>query len=253
MNAYLDTNIIIDIENCTTTLTEIIKTIDPNISEIFYSAAHVQEAKEILGETDEIKMMRIQKRLQCIHSLTNSNYLYHNLQDNKVYQLVENPINVWETINDVPWANSIMKQFINLIPQEQRTLIRNVLGIDSRELNNYRPEEVVLFLDKKLIGFEGGLSFLEFIEKSISFHPQGNTFGLHNRFAAIFELLDMLGFWKDRYTESSNFARLWDANHAYFASFCNYFISNDKRTRNKTKVAYSIYGIKTIPISSKGK
>jgi hypothetical protein len=125
------------------------------------------------------------------------------------------------------------------------------LGLDSKILNNYKPEEVILHLNAKLNKLGGSLSFIEMIEKGISLHPQGKDFGLANRIAGIFELLDMLGYWTDKYTDKSNYARLWDSNHAFFASFCNYFISDDRRTRNKAKVVYGIYDISTFVVPSK--
>jgi hypothetical protein len=33
----------------------------------------------------------------------------------------------------------------------------------------------------------------------------------------------------------------WDSNHVFHASYCDYFISDDKRTRAKAKVVYNIY------------
>jgi hypothetical protein len=62
----------------------------------------------------------------------------------------------------------------------------------------------------------------------------------------------MFGYWKDKANEKSNYARLWDSSHAFFAAFCDYFISDDKRTRNKARVVYNIYEISTKVISSKG-
>lgn len=92
---------------------------------------------------------------------------------------------------------------------------------------------------------------LNLIEKGISYHPDGATFGRTNRIAAIFEVLDMLGFWKDKATSKSNYARLWDSSHTFYASYCHYFITDDKRTINKAKVVYDIYKIETKILSSK--
>ena len=98
----------------------------------------------------------------------------------------------------------------------------------------------------------GGFSFVEIIEKAVEMHPDGKSFGIHNRFAGVFELLDMIGYWKDKYNSKSNYARLWDSNHAYYSSFCDYFISDNKKTRNKTNVVFYTYGVKTKILSSKG-
>ena len=67
-------------------------------------------------------------------------------------------------------------------------------------------------------------------------------------FQSFFNAMDMLGFWQDKRTERSNMARSYDANHAYFASACDYFITNDRRTCNKANVLYYYYGMKTKAI-----
>ena len=90
------------------------------------------------------------------------------------------------------------------------------------------------------------------VEQAVSFFPNGNSFGLHNRMAAMIEFIDMLGYWRDKQTDKSNTARFWDANHAFYASYCDYFISDDKRNRNKCRVVYEIYGIDTKIYSSNG-
>ena len=81
--------------------------------------------------------------------------------------------------------------------------------------------------------------------------PDNQNLGLMNRIAGVFELLDMLGYWKDKEKENSNYARLWDAQHTFFASYCDYFVTDDKRTSYKAKVAYNIYKKRTKVISSK--
>ena len=73
-----------------------------------------------------------------------------------------------------------------------------------------------------------------------------------HRIAAIIELLDLFGYWKDKETENSNYARLWDSIHTYFSSNCDFFISDDKQTRMKARVVFELFNIKTIVLSSKG-
>jgi len=85
------------------------------------------------------------------------------------------------------------------------------------------------------------MGFDDFIDLS------GNT--LRERICTLFNRLDDVGFWKDKKTKKSNLARLYDSSHAYFASSCVYFVSNDKRTLNKANVAYSFYNLKTKAIS----
>jgi len=251
MNAYLDNNIIVSIENGNIRISDLLNDIDSSITAFYYSSAHIQEAEEISADSEITRSERINRRMETIERVTNSNYLFHSPKDNKVFKILEKPSSVLRTNRAVPFANQMMKAMINMISEAQREQIRYVLGLDSKRLNNYKPEEVILHLNAKLNNSEGSLSFMELIEKGISLHPQGNDFGLPHRIAGIFELLDMLGYWTDKYTDKSNYARLWDSNHTFFASFCDYFISDDQRTRNKAKVVYSIYGISTFVVPSK--
>lgn len=164
-----------------------------------------------------------------------------------MYELIESPYEVINTITEVP-TQSIMKSFMNLISEKHKKEIRQKLNIEPSKINLYNSNEVVEQLSNKLIHF-GGYSFLEMIEVSISYHKDGNTFGLSNRIAGVFELLHMLGYWKDKPTEKSNYARFWDSSHTFYSSHCDYFVSSDKRTINKAKVVYDIYNISTEIIS----
>lgn len=251
MTAYLDNNILIYIENGTLTISELKNSIQSNLTDFFYSSAHIQETAEIKGENESNRNERINRRLETIEFVTNCNYLYQNLDDGKVYLLNEKPESVLETIRDVPFANTLMKGLINIVGESAREKFRIQLGLDSKQLNNYNSNEVVEHLNNKLIEW-GNLSLIDLVEKGAELHPQEKEFGLYYRFAGIFEMLDLLGFWTDKYNDKSNYARLWDSSHAYFASFCDYFVSDDKRTINKAKVVYGIYDIDTIVVSSKG-
>lgn len=249
---YLDTNVIIDIEQGAVTTSLLAKAAGLELPLFPFSAAHIQEAKEITGETEEERSERISRRLDSIETISNSLYLYHDPNDRSVQILQETPHSVWKTINEVPFGRSAMKQLVNLLPKSIRPGVRNLLEVSAGELNNLSAEGAIRLLNEKLTTLGIGLSITGLIEKSISYNPQGQSFDLHNRMAAVFELLDMLGYWPDKNTDNSNYARFWDANHAFFASCCDCFISNDKRMRNKTKAAYLIYGIGTKVVSPNG-
>jgi hypothetical protein len=117
-------------------------------------------------------------------------------------------------------------------------------------LNNYKPQEVVIQIDKIIKSKNNSIGLAEILETAFNSFPNKTGFGLHNYIAAIFELLDMIGYWRDEEKDNSNYSRLWDSNHTFFASFTEYFISDDKRTRNKAEVVYSLFKIKTKIFSS---
>lgn len=251
MTVYLDNNIFIYLQNGSLKISDIENIVRGKIKTIFYSSAHIEEALETKGTTETGRKNRINKRIQTIYNLTKSNYLYQDLQNN-VFKKIEHPKKVLETITEVSFAQTAMKSMINLVTEEQKNQTRELLQLDPSRLNNYKPDEVIDHLNKKIPELGQDLSFLGLIELGISYHPDGKSFGISNRIAGIFELLDMFGYWKDKHNEKSNYARLWDSSHTFFASFCDTFISDDKRTRNKAKVVYDIYNIETKVFSSKG-
>jgi len=251
--AYLDYNIFTAIEDGELSIESILSNVDRSIIAFPFSAGHIQEVDNIKGKTERERKKFIDKRLNTIRQISDRIYLYQELPTNEVHWLKEDPEQVLETITQVPFGKTAMKMFTNLFTAEQKDEFRQNLGVDPKLLNNYSPQQVVGHLNTKLTNWGTQDTFIEMIEKSISFHPNGKSFGLNNRIAGAMELLDMLGYWKDRETENSNYARLWDSNHTFFASHCDFFISNDKKTRYKARVIYDIYGINTKVISSEGK
>ncbi len=242
MKVYLDNNIFIYLEKNRIGISDIVKLAAGPIEKIFYSASHINEALEIKGKDNIEREARLNLRLKTISEITNDNYLYQDLE-NSVFEQIESPFNVAQTITEIP-AESIMKTFANLISEDQKKEVRRLLKLDPAKINLYEPGEVIMQLSQKLMEF-GGYSFIDMIEIGISNHRDGKSFGLSNRFAAIFELLDMFGYWKDKATEKSNYARLWDSNHTFFSIFCDCFISNDWRTIKKAEVVFNMYSIET--------
>jgi hypothetical protein len=250
MRAYLDYNIFTSIEDGQFTIDKIYK-IDKSINQLPFSASHIQEVDNINAPSEK-RTYYIQKRLQTIKYISQCLYLYHSFEDKEMYLQTEEPEIVLETIRDIPFGKIAMKMFMNFISPTQKEELRKNLGIDTKRLNNYKPIDVIEQLNRSLTSWGTQDSFLQFIEKVIELHPSGSSFGLHNRIAAIYELLDLFGYWKDKETKTSNYARLWDSSHAHFASYCDYFISDDKRNRYKAKVVYQLYNIPTKVISSDG-
>lgn len=251
IKAYLDYNIFTSIEDGEIVLETIIKNIDFKINHIPFSPGHIQEVDNITGKTSRQREEFIAKRLSTIKQITKCLYIHEDLANN-VYFLTEEPKTVLETITEVPFAKSAMKMFTNLISNKEKEEFRNALGINQNQVNNYSSTEVVEHLNSKLTKWGSEYTLINIIESSISSHPHGKTYGLSNRIAAIVELIDMIGYWKDKETEKSNYARLWDSNHIFFASHCDYFVSDDKRARNKARVIYDIYNIDTKVVSSNG-
>jgi hypothetical protein len=252
MTAYLDNNIIVSIENSDYPIDTIMKLLPDSKTKLFYSSAHIFEAESFQGNSKITKVDFIAKRLETLRQVFKNNYLYLDLNTKSVNHIIEDPLEVYDTIAPEQFGINAIKLFMNLFTKEQKENLRQQMGIEIQKLNNYKPSEVIKHLSTKLTNLGTNLSFLELIEYAIQLHPDGKNFGLHNRIAGIFELLDMFGYWKDKETDTSNYARLWDADHTFFSSYCDCFISDDKRTRHKANVVFNIYNKDTKIISSLG-
>lgn len=252
MTAYIDNNVLISIENGDYSIDKIKSLFSDPKTRFFYSSAHVFEAEAFPGTSIQTKSAFLNNRFQTIREIFKKNYLFVDPKGNKITHIIEDPKEVYDTITLVPTGIDAMKNFMNLFSKEQKEEVRKSLGIETHRLNNYSPSEAIEHLNSKLTIWQTNLSFLEMIEQGVKNHPDGKTFGLHNRIAGVFELLDMLGYWKDKETGTSNYARLWDSSHTHFASYCDYFVSDDKRTRYKASVAYGIYNKSTKIISAEG-
>lgn len=245
MRVYLDNNVLVSLEEQEYSI-EKVNALLPNKENAFiYSAAHLFELQNYKGGKNYSIEELHKKRFNSIKSIFSGNYIYYDLSKKEIKFLYEEPENVYETINQVPLANSAIKIFSNLFTKGQKAKFREDVGIDMKRINNYSPDEVIEHLNTKLTLYGTKQSFIEIMEYSTNLFPDTREFGLHNKIAGIFELLDMLGYWKDEQTTTSNEARLWDSLHTYYSTYCDYFFSDDKRTRYKAKVVFDLFKIKT--------
>lgn len=248
MKAYLDFNIIVSLRKGEITLDNL-KQIDNNIRDFPFSASHIQEIDNISHTDLNTRDEYINQHLETIKTTSNNLYFYLKM-NNEVQLINEPPSEVLKTIREVPFAKATMQSFVNLTNANQKEEVRNNLDIKINEVNNYSPKDVIDYFDAILE--KSNCTFLDLIENSIKLNVNGDTFGLSERFAVAYEMLDLFGYWKDKQTDTSNYARLWDSNHAFFAAHCNYFISNDHRNRSKARVVYYLYNIGTKVIDSQG-
>lgn len=70
-------------------------------------------------------------------------------------------------------------------------------------------------------------------------------------FLSTYVLLDLLGYHSDKLSKSGSTidSVLTDAQHAYLASYCDCFITGDRRLASKAKALYSEFGISTRVLS----
>ncbi len=244
MIVYLDWNIIIYLkENFDkfSILSNLNETVFP------YSNAHIQEIRNIKPFKNFSKSELVNEHLNFLSDISRDNLLeydYGNKQFNyfkkvvfESYQLIDNNI-----------LNGMLKSIFSNMALQQRDEIQKEFDTDPKKINNINPNEVVTQLNsfvKKTTnhGFSEITQLVDNLKLEIPFCP------VSMNFAVIFELLDLVGYWRDNYNDKSNEARFWDSHHAFHASHTDIFVSDDKRTRNKAKVLYNIYKIETKVLS----
>jgi hypothetical protein len=257
LTIYLDNNIIILLENKSITKEgieqQIIGDKDQAYSRYFYSLAHIYETDTISGYNGFTKDELVANRLSFIGQLTENLYL-HQGTDKKLYAEVRSPIEVYKSITDFPDRGKIFSGFKNDFPYELRDYFRGRLQIDIVKLNNLTPEKVIDYLDEKYKAAGLKESFTETYYQclqEIQKASEVSKINLYDQIATLFGLLDNAGYYKDKPTAKADFARMWDSNHVYYASYCDIFVSNDRNARKKAEIAYYLLGIPTLVMDAK--
>jgi hypothetical protein len=252
MDIYIDNNILVSIENGDISLQDIVGLLSAKKPRFYYSSAHIFEVEHFRGNaTMSAEALRL-NRFNTIRTVFANNYLYINDKDRAITYIKEDPQVVYDTITLTSIGIPAMKNLVNLVSKEQKEAIRNQFGIESLLLNNLDSDAALDYIQEKMQAAGKHQQLADMIEHAVALHPDNKSFGLYNRFAAMFEMLDLFGYWRDKETDHSNYARLWDAFHSFFASYGDYFISDDKRTRYKARLTYEVYHKTTKVLSSKG-
>lgn len=225
MRVYLDNNILIDYEEDTSILLEV-KSINYRCSYV-----HLVELMESTRNLEDRKTLRF----STIENLT-SNIFMTNTNNNVVVEEINTCSRYYEALNSpiTRMLHQLTKAQSNrwLEGKDPDTLI-NHFGIEKKRINNYTTEELIK---------EHG----DFIDYYVTVSDDGNRM---TSFMSFFNVLDLLGFWCDKAGSMLN--RTYDAQHAYFATGCDYFVSDDHRTCMKANVLYQYYGYKTVALSLK--
>jgi hypothetical protein len=224
MKVYLDNNILISIEDGQIDINDLRSFFGGDV-QFVYSYCHLLE---LLASNDRFESLH-KKRMETIRFVTEIRHISPDI-DNDGQFIFERKDP--EFLLNIILANSIvfeqMKVNARMIEFDRERIIKE-LSIDKKRLNNYSEDEVISRLDESLSN-RIGLGLVPLVDLT------GQR--LHEQICTIFNFLDHVGFWADVYTKKSSIARVYDSSHAYFASGCDYFISNDRKARMKSKVAY---------------
>lgn len=231
MKVYVDNNILVLIEKGQIDIDQF-KCRFSSDAKYLYSYVHILE----LLEATELRSL-MPKRITTIKLLTNESYVYSDLGEFRFKS--EKIESVIEINNQAQTLLSNFRNSTRLFDFNQKEILE-YLGVSKKELNNVNPESVIEHLNSVLKS-----RLIPNLNQVVLLSSNR----MHEQFVSFFNFLDLLGYWTDKVTERSNLARVYDASHSYFSSACDYFISNDLRTRNKAKVIFDFYGVKTKVLS----
>jgi len=247
IRVYLDTNIIARIKEGKLSTDLISKKLGTDKIEYFYSDEHIRETQAIKyyapSKEDGIKW--VNQQLRVISQICDNNYLTFDLKGN-IVTFKKLPLLRFLQIKDYATEEMIKSGFQDNMPNEIRKIYRQIFDFSPQELTNIAPNKILDLLDKKFIERQSKASEdyqkkwgnkLKDLEQNY-FQQMGGVVNNYEKLAGIFLLLDLCGYWKDAETEKSDFARMYDSSHANWATYSDYFISNDKKTRMKTEVGY---------------
>lgn len=114
---------------------------------------------------------------------------------------------------------------------------------------NWKDEEAVDEINSFLKSKGIEMAFNDYVMQSFyGRQVSGNEF-----FTAAYCVLDMLGFHSDTLHKPGSTVRsvTTDAKHAYFAGFCDWFVTADTRLTHKAKALYSHLGVSTRVMNPK--
>lgn len=232
MKVYLDNNVLVDIEDGRYSLSDFL--LVQNI-EYYYSDAHLSE---LLEAVDNPRVSQ-EGRLELISEICGDNNILTGVfGPPEIFH--KYPAEMYKFV-DTPLRRSINKIVSNGGDVFDR--VRHLLGFDSKNFNNEKPEEVLRILDNRM-SEKLQIGLLQYLSDSEAFPGKP-------LFCTLLNVLDAANYWGDTKTNHSDIARLNDASHAYYAQICDVLVTNDKRMIAKVKAIYSFLGINNKVLSVK--
>ena len=85
--------------------------------------------------------------------------------------------------------------------------------------------------------------FLDFIDSTITINISTDEDRIYHRFIMAYNILNSMGI-DNEINKKAKFRNTFnDSMHAYYASYCDYLVSDDQGMIEKTKIVYSVFGI----------
>ncbi len=217
-----------------------------------FSATHVQEA-DYIADVSRAPEGLAESRLRFLSELTQDTYLYNSVDPSSPAITRQTPERVRRTVNEVPFAKPAMRGFVDMFSLSTLKGVRNELGLSPNDLNNIKPPGVIEQLDRAIAqklagrfpGLPSGFGVRQLLDTALRLYPNSEKLSIDSKIAAVFSGLNSLGFWPDDPKKTTSMAAFFDSMHAANATFCSYFVSEDKPLRVKSMAVYELFGFET--------
>lgn len=89
-------------------------------------------------------------------------------------------------------------------------------------------------------------SFTEMVSESVNQQAKDKGVTFHDEFLHSYMSLDLVGYNPEKLNKKNTYTNFFnDSQHAFFAGYCDVFITNDNNTKAKAKAIYEKYNITT--------
>ena len=162
----------------------------------------------------------------------------------KLFPNIKSNSSLWDLIIDMgPTMNKLLndgtfyKDFRSSIADEGFKLDPNS--------GQWNEDDVLKNIDDYLKKIGTDLTYFEYVEESLKHNKDGYTY--YQFFTTAYLMLDMIGYKQDRLKKpTDNMGNIQaDADHAFYAAHCDYFVCGDKILRTKSKILYNEFNLST--------
>lgn len=260
---YLDYNIIVRLTNKNEPeLDELISLVKSSAHIVVYSPAHIEEIA-VSTMRNDYPIEKTNEKLEFLSSLTKNIELLPFLRPDVriieelgIYLCEENPADCYKRVTDEYKGNDLAES--NEKAFLVKALEENQYNNNPNEMNNIAPEKVLLdqIYDLKikesffmhLLGRRTKKQIYSLMNEGFA-KIQTDFQALETLLSVIFNKLEVIRYYPEK--EMLFRSRLHDVSHAIYASYCDYFVTEDLKLSKKTKAAYSYANIKTNVIDLK--
>lgn len=169
------------------------------------------------------------------HQLDNIPAEYNKFKN--LFELTNKEDNFLNLLKDVTKILNAPEEYSGAYTDSRKATIKQ-MKIDTNPKNWGDPFE---YLDKVLSKAKVGKNFMEMMDSSLKLSNKDKPISRFDQFVNYYLSLDTFGFYSDSKVPNL----MDDASHAYYGAYCDYFVSNDRRTRAKAKAVYNKLNITT--------